>query len=111
MIEQIEFGTRDEYRRAEEATERGMAAVVEALNDQLTVICGLAHLGGDTSYDVEQTERYFAEIESAARRPHRSPANSSCSTPLRLQTTSAEPDPPLRGTRPQWFQGAPRRNG
>ena len=29
MIEQIEFGTRDEYLLAEEATERGMAAVVQ----------------------------------------------------------------------------------
>ena len=28
MIEQIEFGTRDEYRLAEQATERGIAAVV-----------------------------------------------------------------------------------
>ena len=67
MIEQIEFGTRDEYLLAEEATERGMAAVVADLNDQLTVICGLAHLGGDASYDAERTESYFAQIESAGK--------------------------------------------
>ena len=68
MIEQIEFGTRDEYLLAEEATERGMAAVVADLNDQLTVICGLAHLGGDASYDAERTESYFAQIESAGKK-------------------------------------------
>ena len=68
MIEQIEFGTRDEYQLAEEATDRGMAAVVEDLNDQLTVICGLAHLGGDASDDAGQTESYFAEIESAGKK-------------------------------------------
>jgi hypothetical protein len=68
MIEQIEFGTRDEYLLAEEATERGMAAVVQDLNDQLTVICGLAHLGGDASYDAERTEGYFAQIESAGKK-------------------------------------------
>ena len=67
MIEQIEFGTRDEYLLAEEATERGMAAVVADINDQLTVICGLAHLGGDASYDAERTESYFAQIESAGK--------------------------------------------
>ena len=68
MIEQIEFGTRDEYLLAEEATERGMAAVVQDINDQLTVICGLAHLGGDASYDTERTESYFAQIESAGKK-------------------------------------------
>jgi hypothetical protein len=67
MIEQIEFGTRDEYRRAEQATERGMAAVVQDLNDQLTVICGLANMGGEVSYDAERTENYFAQIESAGK--------------------------------------------
>jgi hypothetical protein len=68
MIEQIEFGTRDEYRRAEQATERGMAAVVQDLNDQLTVICGLAGMGGEVSYDSERTENYFAQIESAGKK-------------------------------------------
>jgi hypothetical protein len=68
VIEQIEFGTHDEYLLAEEATERGMAAVIEDLNDQLTVICGLAHLGGGASYDAERTECYFAEIESAGEK-------------------------------------------
>ena len=67
MIEQIEFGTRDEYRLAEQATERGIAAVVQDLNDQLTVICGLAQMGGEVSYDAEQTENYFAQIESAGK--------------------------------------------
>jgi hypothetical protein len=68
VVQQIEFGTRDEYLLAEEATERGMAAVVEDLNDQLTVICGLAHLGGEASYDAEWTESYFAQIESAGKK-------------------------------------------
>jgi hypothetical protein len=68
MIEQIEFGTRDEYLRAEQATERGMAAVVQDLNDQLTVICGLAGMGGEVSYDSERTENYFAQIESAGKK-------------------------------------------
>jgi len=68
MIEQIEFGTRDEYLLAEQATERGMAAVVQNLNDQLTVICGLAQMGGEVSYDAERTENYFAQIESAGKK-------------------------------------------
>ena len=67
MIEQIEFGTRDEYLLAEHATERGMAAVVQDLNDKLTVICGLAQMGGEVSYDAERTENYFAQIESAGK--------------------------------------------
>jgi hypothetical protein len=37
-------------------------------NDQLTVICGLAHLGGDASYDTERTESYVAQIESAGKK-------------------------------------------
>jgi hypothetical protein len=68
MIEQIEFGTRDEYLLAEQATERGIAAVVQDLNDQLTVISGLAHMGGEVSYDAERTENYFAQIESAGKK-------------------------------------------
>ena len=68
MIEQIEFGTRDEYLLAEQATERGMGAVVQDLNDQLTVICGLAQMGGEVSYDAERTENYFAQIESAGKK-------------------------------------------
>jgi hypothetical protein len=68
MIEEIEFGTRDEYLLAEKAIARGMAAVVTDINDQLTVICGLAHLGGDASYDAERTESYFAQIESAGKK-------------------------------------------
>ncbi len=68
MIEQIEFGTRDEYLLAKQATERGMAAVVQDLNDQLTVICGLAQIGGEVSYDAERTESYFAQIESAGKK-------------------------------------------
>jgi signal transduction histidine kinase len=67
MIEQIEFGTRDEYLLAEQATERGMSAVVQDLNDQLTVISGLAQMGGEVSYDAERTENYFAQIESAGK--------------------------------------------
>ena len=68
MIEQIEFGTRDEYLLAEQATERGLAAVVQDLNDQLTVICGLAQMGGEVSYDAERTENYFAQIEAAGKK-------------------------------------------
>jgi hypothetical protein len=68
MIKQIEFGTRDESLLAEQATERAPAAVVQDLNDQLTVICGLAHMGGEVSYDAELTENYFAQIESAGKK-------------------------------------------
>jgi hypothetical protein len=66
MIEQIDFGTREEYLLAEEATERGITGVVNDLNDQLTIICGLATLGAEASYDAERTENYFALIESAS---------------------------------------------
>ena len=66
MIEQIDFGTREEYLLAEEATEQGITVVVSDLNDQLTVICGLATLGAEASYDAERTENYFALIESAS---------------------------------------------
>jgi hypothetical protein len=65
MAQQIEFGTRDERLHADEATEPGLAGVVSDLNDQLTVIGSLAHLGGEVSYDAELTESYFAQIESA----------------------------------------------
>jgi hypothetical protein len=65
MTQQIEFGTRDERPDADEATEGSIAGVVNDLNDQLTVMCGLAHLGGEVSYDAERTESYFAQIESA----------------------------------------------
>jgi len=65
MTQQIEFGTRDERPDADEATKGSIADVVNDLNDQLTVMCGLAHLGGEVSYDAERTESYFAQIESA----------------------------------------------
>ena len=65
MTQQIELGTRDERLHADEATETGIAGVVNDLNDQLTVMCGLAHLGAEVSYDAERTESYFAQIESA----------------------------------------------
>jgi hypothetical protein len=68
MIQQIELRTRDESRLAEEATERGVAGLASDLSDQLTVICALANLGGEVSYDVELTESYFAQIESAGKR-------------------------------------------
>jgi hypothetical protein len=45
-----------------------MAAVVQDLNDQLTVICGLAQMGGEVSYDAERTENCFAQIESAGKK-------------------------------------------
>ena len=90
MIEQIDFGTREEYLLAEEATEQGITVVVSDLNDQLTVICGLATLGAEASYDAERTENYFALIESASTKaaqitrqllvldlPHPEPARSS----------------------------------
>lgn len=68
MSLQIALDTRDEALLAEEATERGMAAVVNDLNDELTVICAFANLGGDASYDTERTEAYFALIETAGKK-------------------------------------------
>jgi hypothetical protein len=68
MIQQIPLGTRDGVRLGEEATKRGMAGVFQDLNDELTVICAYASLGGDVSYDAEQTENYFAMIESAGKK-------------------------------------------
>lgn len=66
MTQQIELGARDERELAHEATDRGTPGIVNDLNDQLTVISGLAHLGAEASYDAELTESYFAQIEAAS---------------------------------------------
>ena len=95
MIEQLEFGTRDEYLHAEQATERGMAAVVQDLNDQLTVICGLAHMGGEVSYDAERTENYFAQIDSAGKKAAQI-------TRQLLVLGPAEPSESEQATKPAW---------
>jgi hypothetical protein len=65
---QVAFSTRHEDLRAEEATGRAIAAGVDDLDDQLTVICGLASLGAEVSSDPKRTESYFTLIESAGEK-------------------------------------------
>ena len=60
--------TRDEHEAAELAAGRGMARVAHDLNDQLTVICGFASLGGSASEAAERTNGYFALIDSAGQK-------------------------------------------
>ena len=65
MTKQIAFSTRSEDVLA---TGRGIAAVVDDLNDQPSVICGVAHLGAEAPHGADQTESYFTQIESAGER-------------------------------------------
>jgi len=60
--------TRDEHEATELAAGRGMASVAHDLNDQLTVICGFASLGGSASGASEQSNGYFELIDTAGQR-------------------------------------------
>jgi hypothetical protein len=67
MMQRVAFSTRSEDLFTEEATGAAMAADVDDLDDQLTVICNLATLGADASYDA-RTANYFTLIETAGAR-------------------------------------------